>query len=114
MAVVESGAYMNQLYTILNPSSAEGLNKNQTPTHWLVGVWFLLCHYQPSNLRDITVQQHIEVVKTYGETLFNNRVNLLSRLHALAGSSDLLANIEPISFPRAVQPIIFFLDVFSL
>ena len=30
---------------------------------WWVGVWLLLCHYRPSKLRDITVQQHIKVVR---------------------------------------------------
>ena len=106
MAVeVEAGAYINQ---------AGELSHN--PLHdleslWWIGVWFLLCHYQPSNLRDITVQRHIEVVKKYGETLFNNRVNSLSRRRALTGS-DLLFNIEPLSFPRAIQPIILLLDMF--
>jgi hypothetical protein len=106
MAVeVEAGAYINQAGVF-----------SHNPLHdleslWWVGVWFLLCHYQPGKLRDTTVQQHIEVVKTYGETLFNNRVNPLSRRHALTGP-DLLANIEPLSFPMAVQHLIVLLDVF--
>ena len=108
MAVeVESGAYMNQVDGDFSHNPLHDLE-----SLWWVGVWFLLCHYEPSQFRvPITVQQHIEVVKTYGETLFNNRLNLLNRRHALTGS-DLLYNIEPLSFRRAIQPIILMLDMF--
>ena len=108
MAVeVEAGAYINQ---------AGELSHN--PLHdleslWWIGVWFLLCHYQPSNLRNITVQRHIEVVKKYGETLFNNRrgVSPLSRRQALTGPV-LLANIQARSFSTANQHLIVLLNSF--
>ena len=108
MAVeVEAGAYINQAGVL-----------SHNPLHdleslWWVGVWFLLCHYEPSNIRDITVQKHFEVVKKYGETLFNNRRgdNPLSRRHALTDTA-LLANIKPRSFPIGVQHFILLLDLF--
>ena len=106
MAVeVEAGAYINQAGVL-----------SHNPLHdleslWWVGVWFSLCHYPPVNLQDITVQQHIEVVKKYGEILFNNRNNTLSRRHALTGP-DILAKVDPLSFPMAVQRFILFLDLF--
>ena len=107
MAVeVEAGVYMDQLGGVFSHNPLHDLE-----SLWWVGVWFLVCHYQPSKLRDINVQQHIEVVKTYSETLFNNRVNPLSRRYALT-SPDLLTNIEPQSFPVAVQHLILLLDVF--
>ena len=107
MAVeVEAGAYMNQVDGVFSHNPLHDLE-----SLWWVGIWFLLCHYPPSKLRDTTVQQHAEVVKTFGETLFNNRVNPLSRRHALTGPV-LLANIEPRSFPVAVQHLILLLDVF--
>jgi hypothetical protein len=90
MAVeVEAGAYMNHISMIFSHNPLHDIE-----SLWWVGVWFLLCHYQPGNLGDITVQRHINLVKEFGETLLNNRVNLLSRRHALIGSA-LLANIEP-------------------
>ena len=106
MAVeVEAGAYINQAGVL-----------SHNPLHdleslWWVGVWFLLCHYQPRKMLDVDVQQHIEVIKKYGQNLFNNRVNTLSRRHALTGP-DLLANIEPLSFSVAVQHLTLFLDFF--
>ena len=108
MAVeVEAGAYINQAGVL-----------SHNPLHdleslWWVGVWFLLCHYEPSNIRDITVQKHFEVVKKYGETLFNNRRgdNPLSRRHALTDTA-LLATIKPRSFPIGVQHFILLLDLF--
>jgi hypothetical protein len=59
--MAEAGAYINQDGVLLhNPL-------HDLESLWWVGVWFLLCHYQskPSKLRDITVQQHVEVVKKY-------------------------------------------------
>ena len=106
MAVeVEAGAYINQAGVL-----------SHNPLHdleslWWVGVWFLLCHYQPRKMLDVNVQQHIEVIKKYGQNLFNNRVNTLSRRHALTGP-DLLANVEPLSFSVAVQHLTLFLDFF--
>ena len=79
---------------------------------WWVGVWILLCHYQPSKLRDINVQNHIiKVVKKFGETLFNNRSNQLSRRRALIGP-DLLAKSNPVSFPEPVKHLIIMLGEF--
>ena len=109
MAVeVENGAYMNQI----------GGDFSHNPLHdleslWWLGVWFLLCHYPPSNLQVITVQQHIEVVEKYGKTLFNNHVDPRShsRRHALTGL-DILVKIQPLSFPKAVQHLILLLDLF--
>jgi hypothetical protein len=78
MAVeVEAGAYINQAGVL-----------SHNPLHdleslWWVGVWYLLCHYQPGNPRDITVQQHIKVVKKYGETLFNLRVRAIAQPHGM-------------------------------
>ena len=102
---MEAGAYINRAGVL-----------SHNPLHdleslWWVGVWFLLCHYPPSNLQDITVQQHIEVVKKYGDVLFNNHNDTLSRRQALTGP-DLLAKIQPLSFPKAVQHLIVLLDLF--
>ena len=79
---------------------------------WWVCVWYLLCHYhwQPSDLQDVTVQRHIKVVKTYGETLFNS-FDPHSRRRALTGPA-ILANINPGYFPVAVQHFILLLDLF--
>jgi hypothetical protein len=104
MAVeVEAGAYINQAGVL-----------SHNPLHdieslWWVGIWFLLCHYPPGMVRDTTAQRHFEVIRTYGETLFNNRTNPLGRRHALTGP-DLLHNIEPESFPMPVQHLIVLLD----
>ena len=78
---------------------------------WWVGIWFLLCHYSPSKVGDITtVQQHIKVIEKFGGTLFNC-FDPHSRRRALTGST-LLADTKPPSFPRAVQHLILALDVF--
>ena len=109
MAVeVEAGANMNQVDGVFSHSPLHDLE-----SLWWVGVWFLLCHYEPSNIRDITIQKHIKVVKKYGETLFNNcrGINPLSRRHALTGP-DLLANIDPFSFSIGIQHFILLLDLF--
>ena len=114
MAVeVEVGAYLNQTYM----SQVDGVFSHN-PLHdleslWWVGVWFLLCHYQPNRLANITVQNHVKVVKKYGETLFNNRrgINRLSRRHALTGPL-LLTDIQPRSFPTANQHLIVLLNSF--
>jgi hypothetical protein len=109
MAVeVEIGAY------IYNHGGSMFFSHN--PLHdleslWWVGIWILLCHYQPSNLGDITVQQHIKFVKVYGETLFNNHIDSRSRRRALTGQA-LLTDIQPRFFPEAVQYLILLLDVF--
>ena len=105
---VEAGANMNQVDGVFSHNPLHDLE-----SLWWVGVWFLLCHYEPSNIRDITIQKHIRVVKKYGETLFNNRrgINPLSRRHALTGP-DLLANIDPFSFSIGIQHFILLLDLF--
>ena len=108
MAVeVEAGAYIYNL-------SCEVFSHN--PLHdleslWWVGVWFLICHYQPSKLGVDAVQKHIKVVQKFGQTLFNNRSDHLSRRHALIGSA-LLANTRPQSSPRAVQYLVVVLNKF--
>jgi hypothetical protein len=111
MAVeVEAGAYMNQVGGIFLHNSLHDLE-----SLWWVGVWFLLCHYKSSGFRDSTVQRHIEIVKTFGETLFNNRIYALNRRHALTGAvpgSALLTNIEPLSYPKSVQYLVVALDEF--
>ena len=80
---------------------------------WWVGLWILLCHYHSGNLQNTVVQRHIKVVEKFGETLFNNRANSpgLSRRCALTGP-DLLRDTKPRGFPKAVQRLIFLLDVF--
>ena len=105
---VEAGANMNQVDGVFSHNPLHDLE-----SLWWVGVWFLLCHYEPSNIRDITVQKHFEVVKKYGETLFNNRrgINPLSRRHALTGPL-LLTDIQPRSFPTANQHLIVLLNSF--
>ena len=106
MAVeVDAGAYMNQ------PGEFSHNPLHDLESLWWVGVWFLLCHYQPGNLRNITVQDHMTVVKEYSETLFNNRDNHISRRRALIGP-DILVNIEPRSFVVAIQHLIVLLDSF--
>ena len=106
---METGAYMNQ-------PEIEVFSHN--PLHdiesvWWVGLWFLLCHYQPRNLLEKGVQRHIKVVKNYGETLFNDRFDPLSRRRALTGT-NVLGNIEPEFFSNAVQHLIFLLDEFRV
>ena len=108
MAVeVEISAYLIQKY--LGVFSHNPLHDLESL--WWVCAWFLLCHYAPSNLWDATVQEHIEVVKKFGGTLFNNRDDPLSRRRAVFGS-DLLAEIESLSFPKAVQAVILLLHLF--
>ena len=102
---MEAGAYMNQVGGVFSHNPLHDLE-----SLWWVGVWFLLCHYRPDKVGDITVQKHIKVVKKFGETLFNNR-DTLSRRHALTGSA-LLANTKPASFPQAVQYFIVMLNMF--
>ena len=112
MAVeVEVGAYLNQTYM----SQVDGVFSHN-PLHdleslWWVGVWFLLYHYDPSRIPDTTVEKHVEVVKKFGGTLFNNRIDPLSRRRAVIGST-LLANIQPLSFPKAVQYLVVLLNLF--
>ena len=108
---MEAGAYLNQpyLYQVDGVFSHNPLHDLESL--WWVGVWFLLCHYEPSELEDITVQQHIKVVKQFCETLFNNRIDPLSRRRAVIGSA-LLVNTEPQTFPRAVQHLVVMLDEF--
>ena len=78
-----------------------------------MGVWFLLCHYKPSRLGNIAVQNHINVVKNVGETLFNNRSDPFSRRHVLTGST-LVDNIIPHSFPESVKYLVVILGEFKL
>ena len=109
MAVeVEAGAYMNQVDGVFSHNPLHDLE-----SLWWVGVWFLLCHYDPNRIPDSTVEKHVEVVKKYGETLFNNRrgINPLSRRHALTDSA-LLANIQPLFFLKAHQYFIVLLNLF--
>ena len=105
---MEAGAYMNQVDGVFSHNPLHDLE-----SLWWVGVWFLLCHYQPNRLANITVQNHVKVVKKYGETLFNNRrgINRLSRRHALTGPL-LLTDIQPRSFPTAYQHLIVLLNSF--
>ena len=75
---------------------------------WWVGVWFVLYHYNPSKIEDPAVQDHIELVKSVGETVFHYRN---SRRQALVGST-LFPSLEPLCFPRAVQYLIVALHTF--
>ena len=100
---MEAGAYMTHLGVF-----------SHNPLHdleslWWVGVWFLLCHYQPSKLGVDTVQQHAKVIKKFSQTLFNNQFDHLSRCHALTGST-LLTNTKPKSFSHAVQYLVIVLN----
>ena len=104
---MEFGAYLTQPYMRFF---------SHNPLHdleslWWVGVWFLLCHYPPSNLRDTTVQNHIKVVKNFGWTLFNNGIDPISRRRTVL-KSDLLVKIHPRSFPKTFQPLIVLLHLF--
>jgi hypothetical protein len=107
MAVeMELGAYLTHLGVF-----------SHNPLHdpeslWWVGIWFLLCHYKPSRLEVDTVQEHVQVVKQYSQTLFNNHTDPLRRRFALADDLVLLANTFPHSFPRAVQYLFVVLNKF--
>ena len=105
---MESGAYIYQGDEVFSHNPLHDLE-----SLWWVGIWLLLCHYDPSKLRDTTVQQHIEVVKSYGETLFNSCANSPrpSRRVALTGP-DILRNVLPLVFPKAIQHLIISLDLF--
>ena len=106
MAVeVEAGAYIN----MANQFSHNPLHDLESL--WWVGVWFLLCHYKPKDLGECTVQDHIKIVKTFSETLFNNRIDPLCRHDALVGST-LLTNTNPSSFPEALQHLLVMLNKF--
>ena len=108
MAVeVESGAYIYQGDEVFSHNPLHDL---ESP--WWVSIWFLLCHYDPSKLRDTTVQQHIKVVKRLRETVFNNRLHPNSRRLALTGSAPVLIHSKPGFFPKAVQRLILLLDMF--
>ena len=114
MAVeVEAGAYINMAGQF-----------SHNPLHdleslWWVGVWFILCHYTPSKVGDSAVQEHVDLVKDISVTLFNNRSDALFRIdpagrrRALIGSA-LFPDVEPLSFPRAVQYFIVALDMFRI
>ena len=103
---MEAGAYMNQVRGVFSHNPLHDLE-----SLWWVGVWFLLCHYHHGKLRDTTVQRHIEVVKKFGETLFNTHAYPLSRRLALTGPY-ILANIKLRFFPEAIQHFIVLLNVF--
>ena len=79
---------------------------------WWVGIWFLSCHYKPSRLEVDTVQEHVQVVKQYSQTLFNNRTDPLCRRFALIDDEVLLVNTFPNSFSRAVQYLFVVLNKF--
>ena len=107
MAVeVEAGAYIN----MANQFSHNPLHDLESL--WWVGVWFILCHYNPSRVGDPTVQEHIKDVKEIGKTLFNNRIDPHRRREALVGST-LFPSIEPLSFPPPVQHLIAALYLFK-
>ncbi|KAF8811221.1 hypothetical protein BYT27DRAFT_7252939 [Phlegmacium glaucopus] len=78
---------------------------------WWIGVWFLLCHYKASNLRDVNVQRHIKVVKRFGQILFSNGADRLSRRAALTHST-LLTDSDPLCFPKSVQYLVVVLEKF--
>ena len=107
-AEVEYGAYIFQPLEVFSHNPLHDLE-----SLWWVGVWLLVCHYHTRKLRDsdTTVHYHIEVVKRFGETLFSRFNVLISRRRALT-SLALLANIEPRSFPFALQHLILLLDNF--
>ena len=109
MAVeVQSGVYMNQIDEVFSHNPLHDLE-----SLWWVGVWFLTCHYHPHKFRDTAVQKHMEVVKTFGETLFNNPFDISSRRRALT-SQALLVKIGSKSFPVALQHLIVLLDDFRI
>lgn len=110
MAVeVETGLYMNKLTTGVF---------SHNPLHdiesvWWVGLWFLLCHYEPSKLETKAVQKHVKVVKKFSETLFNNHMNSSSRRQALTGST-LIASTKPQFFAESVMYLIVILNAFRV
>ena len=109
MAVeVEAGAYIYQGDRVFSHNPLHDLE-----SLWWVGLWFLLCHYHPSQLQDPAVQGHIEVVKRFSETLFNNRDGLSSRRtsSALIGSA-LFGQTMPLSFSHGAKYLIVLLDDF--
>ena len=108
---MEAGTYLTLPYLNLLHGTFSHNPLHDIESVWWVGVWFLLCHYQPRNLLDNDVQEHIEVVKNYGETLFNNPIDPLSRPRALT-TADLLTSIDPLSFPGALPNFVVLLDRF--
>ncbi|KAF8811241.1 hypothetical protein BYT27DRAFT_7336283 [Phlegmacium glaucopus] len=78
---------------------------------WWVGLWFLLCHYTAGNLRDVTVQKHIEFVKMLGQTIFNTGADHRRRRDALIHST-LLTHSNPLCFQQSVQCLVDVLDDF--
>ena len=108
---MELGKYLNQTILVQHGAVFSHNPLHDLESLWWVGVWILLCHYQPDKLRDIKVQKHIEIIKHFSETLFNNRIDPDSRHDALIGSA-LLANTKPAHFSEAVQQLILMLDLF--
>ena len=100
---METGAYMNQVEGVFSHNPLHDLE-----SLWWVGLWLLLCHYQPSKLRDTTVQENIEDIKRFGNPLFDYRL-LVRRRKALTGSA-LFTNIKARSPPGGVQYLIVMLD----
>ena len=107
MAVeVENFGYMHHPYSVFSHNPLHDLE-----SLWWVGVWFLLCHYKPSNLRDVAVKEHIELIKALGQTLFNNGADRSRRRAALV-HPIILRESEPICFPEAVQNFLAALSKF--
>ena len=78
---------------------------------WWIGVWFLLCHYEPNNIRDVAVKEHSELIKAFGQTLFNNGADPSSRRDALI-KSTILGKSDPTSFSKPVQYLVVALSKF--
>ena len=98
---------------IFHPKSTFSYNPlHDLESLWWVGVWFLFCHYQTSNLLDVTVEEHIKVVKEIGQRLFNNGAGRLSRADALIHSTLLAKESRPTRFPKTVRYFVLALDVF--
>ena len=103
---VENGKYLHQVGVF-----------SHNPLHdleslWWVGVWSLLLHYSPSKVGNSTVQEHVALIKSFGEALFNKRSDFFSRRQALTSSDLLVVKIMPSFFPLAVQHFIVALDEF--
>ena len=79
---------------------------------WWVGVWLLLCHYNPSHLLDSGVQKHILRVAKIGEKLFG--LERSSRRDALVRSDFLFNQSKAEAFPPAVQPVLLAIFKFRI
>ena len=101
MAVeVESGGYtVSPIHRVFSRNPLHDLE-----SLWWVGVWLLLCHYNPSNLLDSDVQNHIPVVAKIGEKLFG--LERSNRRRALVEPGFLFVHSDPEGFPTAVQHLL--------